>query len=233
MARTLNTVPVSRSTAWIGGISLLLIAILAGVGYFGALAPLITAGDASQTAVDIAGSETRFRLGVLCMMLAALLDIVVAAALLSLLEPVNRMLAVTAAWFRIAYTAVFVVAIAQLATAPNLLDTPELALNAIESYNTIWRTGLILFGAHLLFVGYLAFRSGFMPRALGILIAIAGMGYIADGIGTILIPDYVATISSITFIGEVALIGWLLWMAIRRQPSLMTTPQAPESIAHG
>jgi hypothetical protein len=207
--------------------------VLAGIGYFGALAPLITAGDAAQTVADIAASETQYRLGVLCMMLAAVLDIVVAAALLSMLEPVNRLLAITAAWFRIAYTAVFVVAIGQLTTAPNLLDTPELALNVIDSYNTIWRTGLILFGGHLLLVGYLAFRSSSWPRLLGILIAIAGFGYIADGIGTILIPDYVATISSITFIGEVVLIGWLLWMVIRRQSSTMTTPQVPESISRG
>jgi hypothetical protein len=139
----------------------------------------------------------------------------VAAALLRILEPVNRMVAVTAAWFRIAYTAVFVVAISQLASVPSLLANPDLSLNAIEAYNTTWRIGLILFAGHLFLVGYLAFRAGFMPRWLGILVSIAGAGYLADGVATILVVDYVPTISTFTFIGEVALIGWLLWKAIR------------------
>lgn len=216
MASQKHTRPVSRSASWIGGIALLLIAVLAGYGNFGALAPLISGDDAVKIAQNIAGSEFQFRLGVLCMIIAAVLDIVVAAALLALLEPVNRMVAVTAAWFRIAYSAVFLVAIAQLATVPSLLGQPDLAMNALGSYNIIWQSGLILFGMHLLLVGYLAYRSGFMPLVLGGLIAIAGVGYLVDGIGTVLVADYTPTISTFTFIGEVALIVWLLWKAIRR-----------------
>lgn len=217
----------SRTTSWISGVSLLLVAVLAGAGNFGALGPLITSGDAAKTAAAISGAEPQFRLGVLCMLLAAVLDVVVAAALLHLLEPVNRMVAITAAWFRIAYAAIFVVAISQLALVPALLDSPELAMNAIDAYYTIWRIGLVLFAAHLLLVGYLAFRSGFVPRWLGILIAIAGIGYLVDGFGTIIVAAYVPTISTVTFIGEVALIGWLFWAALRRTH----TGLAPESVA--
>lgn len=227
MANQTNTRPISRTASWVGGISLLLIAVLAGVGNFGALAPLITAGDAARTASAISGAEPQFRVGVLCMLLAAVLDIVVAATLLQILEPVNRMLAVTAAWFRIAYAAVFVVAITQLALVPSLLSDSDLAMNAIDGYYAIWRIGLILFAAHLLLVGYLAFRSGFVPRWLGILIAIAGIGYLVDGVGTILIVGYLPTISTVTFIGEVALIGWLIWTAAR--PTRALSPLATAS----
>jgi hypothetical protein len=153
---------------------------------------------------------------VLCLVLAAILDVVVAAALLSVFKTVSPMVANTAAWFRVAYPAVFLVAITQLAGAPALLSTPTSVLNAIDSYNTIWPIGLMLFAVHLLLIGYLGFHSGFMPRVLGALIAIAGIGYLTDGIGTILIAEYEATISRITFVGEVALIGWLLWKASRR-----------------
>jgi Domain of unknown function (DUF4386) len=216
MASQTNTRTISRSSSWIGGISLLLIAILAGAGNFGALAPLITAGDAAKTSAAIAGAESQFRLGVLLMLIAAVLDIVVAAALLHIFEPVNRMVAITAAWFRIAYAAVFVVALSQLALVPGLLSDPEVAMNAIDAYYAIWRIGLILFAAHLLLIGYVAFRSGFVPLWLSILIAIAGIGYLVDGVGTILVAGYVPTVSTVTFIGEVALIGWLIWVAIRR-----------------
>ena len=217
MASQKLTYPISRAASWIGGVALLLIAILAGVGYFGALAPLITAGDAAKTAADIAGSEPQFRLGVLCMVLAAVLDVIVAAVLLAVLEPVNRMVAVTAAWFRIAYSAVFVVAITQLAIVPTLLGEPQSAMNALESYNIIWRVGLILFAMHLFLVGYLGFRSGFMPKALAVLIAVAGIGYLVDGLGTVLVADYTPTISTFTFVGEVALIGWLIWKGSRKR----------------
>jgi Domain of unknown function (DUF4386) len=215
MASITNTRTTSRTASWIGGISLLLIAILAGAGNFGALAPLITEGNASKTAAAISGAEFQLRLGVLVMLVAAVLDIVVAAALFRILEPVNRMVAIAAAWFRIAYSAVFVVAITQLALVPSLLASPQLALNSIDAYFAIWRIGLILFAAHLLLVGYLGFRSGFVPRWLGILIAIAGIGYLVDGVGTILVANYTPTISSVTFIGEVVLIGWLIWTAVR------------------
>ncbi len=219
MASQTNTRTISRPAAWVGGTSLLLIAVLAGVGNFAALTPLITVGDAVKTAAAIAGSETQFRIGVMCMLTAAVLDVVVAAVLRRIFEPVDRMLAVTAAWFRVAYVAVFVVAITQLALVPSLLGNPQLAMNAVNAYTAIWHIGLILFAAHLLLIGYLAFRSGFVPRWLGILVAIAGIGYLIDGVGAVLVTDYVPTVSTVTFIGEVALIGWLLWTAARRTRS--------------
>jgi hypothetical protein len=222
MASQKHTLTNTRTATWIGGIALLLIAVLAGVSNFAVLAPLLASDDAVTTAHDIAASEPQFRLAVLGMIVAAVLDVVVAAALLTLLEPVNRMVAVTAAWFRVAYSAVFLVAISQLAIVPGLLDQPELASNALDSYTILWQLGLILFGVHLLLIGYLAYRSGFMPRVLAILIAIAGAGYLADGVGTVLIADYTPMISTVTFIGEVALIVWLVAAAIRaprREPA--------------
>ena len=208
----------SRAALWTGGIALLLIAVLAGVGNFALLGPLINGQDAAHTAQNIAGSGIQFRLGVLCMTIAAVLDIVVAAALFALIAPFGRTVAATAAWFRIAYAAIFLTAITQLATAPNLLHTPDEALNAVNGYTTTWRIGLILFAAHLAIVGYQGFRARFMPRVLGILIIIAGAGYLVDGIGTILISDYTPTVSTFTFIGEVALIVWLIVSAIRTRP---------------
>ena len=49
-----------------------------------------------------------------------------------------------------------------------------------------------------------------MPKIFGILLVIAGLGYLADGFGTVLIPDYSISIGQFTFVGEVALIFWLL-----------------------
>lgn len=215
MATTTPTQPLSRKASWIGGVALLLIAVLAGYGYKGALEPLFTAGDAARTAAAIGGAESQFRVGVLCMVFAAVLDVVVAATLRLLFKPVNRTLSATAAWFRVAYAAVFLVAIAQLATAPSLLGEPARALGAVESFQATWHVGLILFGVHLALVGYLAVRSGYVSRVLGVLLVIAGAGYIADAVGTVLVAGYTPTVASFTFVGEVVLIGWLLWHAAR------------------
>jgi hypothetical protein len=76
-------------------------------------------------------------------------------------------------------------------------------MNAIDAYYATWHLGLVLFAAHLLLVGYLAFCSGFVPRWLGILIAIAGLGYLADGVGAILVA------------GAIVLVGLCIMMAAR------------------
>jgi hypothetical protein len=39
---------------------------------------------------------------------------------------------------------------------------------------------------------------------------VAGLGYLVDGLGTLLLPGYAAVVAQFTFVGEVALIGWLL-----------------------
>jgi hypothetical protein len=205
-----------RTASLIAGLALALMAVLAVFGNFVALQPLVTPEDATKTAMDISNSEALFRWGIASLILVAVLDIIVAAALLRLFEPVNRSLAITAAWFRVAYAAVYLVAIIQLVVALGLLGDPEQALRAIDAYGTIWLVGLIFFGINLLLIGYLAYRSGFMSKVFGILLVIAGLGYIADGFLAVLVPDPPISIGQFTFIGEVALIFWLLIKGTRK-----------------
>ena len=70
--------------------------------------------------------------------------------------------------------------------------------------------GLGLFGLHLLLIGYLAYRSGYVPKFLGVLLAIAGLGYLADTFGTMLSPGSWTAVASFTFIGEFLLALWLV-----------------------
>ena len=135
-------------------------AVLAGFAVFGAIAPQITPGDATRTAQDIAASQGVFRLGIAGLIVVVILDVIVATALYILFAPVNRMVSIMAAGFRITYAAVYLVAIAQLVIAVDLLGNPAQALLAVNAYDTIWHVGLILFGVHLLLIGALAYRSG-------------------------------------------------------------------------
>jgi hypothetical protein len=205
-----------RTASLVAGLALALIAVIASVGNFIALEPLITPGDAAKTAEDILNSEAQFRWGIAALIVAAVLDIVVAGALLALFEPVSRNVSMLAAFFRVAYTAVFLVAIIQLVVAVGLLGDPAEAMQAIDAYNTIWLVGLIFFGIHLLLIGYLAYQSGFMAKVFGILLVVSGLGYVADGFVTVLVPGPSVGIGQFTFVGEVALMLWLLIRGTRK-----------------
>lgn len=84
------------------------------------------------------------------------------------------------------------------------------ALLKIQSFEDIWHAGLALFGLHLVLIGYLAYKSGYVPRAIGVLLAIAGVGYLVDTFAERLTADYSISISAVTFIGEALFLLWLL-----------------------
>ena len=205
-----------RRASLTAGLSLTVMSLLAAFGVFAATAPLITTGDAAKTAQDILGSERLFRWGIASLILVVILDVVVAAALMAVFRQVSRNISFMAALFRGVYSAVYLVAILQLVLALDLLDEPEQAMRAVNAYSTIWLVGLILCGVHLLLIGYLAYTSGFMAKIFGILLVVAGLGYIADGFAAVLIPGPVNSIAKFTFVGEVALILWLLIVGRRR-----------------
>jgi hypothetical protein len=203
----------AKSLRWpslVAGIGLLVMAALSAFGIFGPLDGLVTPGDASRTAADVSGAEMLFRLGTASLIGVAVLDIIVAGALFEVFASVNRSVSAMAAGFRVAYAAVFVVAITHLLEVPAHLDDGDQILRAVDAFDTLWKAGLVLFAVHLLLIGYLAVRSGFMARIFGVLLVAAGVGYLIDGIGAVLVPEYSASIAQFSFVGEVALIFWLL-----------------------
>jgi len=68
----------------------------------------------------------------------------------------------------------------------------------------------IFWGLWLLPMGYLIFKSGYIPRILGVLLIIGGFGYLIDFVTFLLFPDFDVTIAEFTFIGELLLPLWLL-----------------------
>lgn len=195
------------------GFSLLAMAVVAAFANFGAIQPLITAGDAVKTAADISASEGLFRLGVAGFILIAVLDIIVAMALLEVFKPVSAAISSAAAWFRVGYTAVLAVAVSHLAAAlptASYTPSPDQVLAELHLFDSIWQVGLVLFGIHLVLIGYLALKSGFVPKAIGILVVIAGLGYLVDSFALVLVSGYPFSVGAFAFVGEVALIFWLL-----------------------
>jgi hypothetical protein len=87
----------------------------------------------------------------------------------------------------------------------------------INSFYDIWDGALIFIGIHLVILGYLLYKSGttpsyesgYIPKVLGVLLAIAGVGYVIDSFGQVLVADYAFEVAVFTFLGEVLLIFWL------------------------
>jgi len=208
-----------RKASLIGGVALLLLAVLAGLANFGVIEVLVTPGDAARTAKDLIDSEALFRSGIAGLLVVVILDIVVACSLLAVFESVNRSVAIMAAVFRIAYSTVFLVAISQLVSTLSLLGDANEALRAVGQFHTIWDASYALFGVHLALIGYLVYRSGFAPRIIGVLLVLAGLGYLVDEIGSVLMSGYSLEISRFSFVGEAVLIFWLLIKGVRLRAS--------------
>jgi hypothetical protein len=212
----------ARRPALIAGAAILLLAVLAGFGNLVVVQGLVTPGDARTTAHDITASEGLFRLGVASLYLGALLDIVVAWALFTVFRPGHPELSRLSAWLRLAYAVVFIVAISQLAGIPALLNDADgtgsftanqlqaHALAKADAFHNIWSAGLILFGAHLVLIGALAYRSRFVPRLISALLVLAGVGYVFDSLVSVFTEHPVFVVSNITFLGEFLLAVWLL-----------------------
>ena len=211
-----------RSASITAGVALLLMSVVAIFGNVVAIDGLLAEGDAAQTVSNIAASQGLFRLGIASLIVVIGLDVVVAWALYRVFSPVSASLSMLAAAFRLVYSGVFMVAVAQLLGVVRLLsDDSSLALlgaeqlNAqamvgITAFNDIWYAGQFLFGVHLLLLGYLAYRSGYLPRVLGVLLVISGLGYAADSLGAVLSQGSWTDITSFTFIGEFLLALWLV-----------------------
>ena len=215
-----------RKVALVAGLGLLLMAVLAPIAHFGVLQSLIVPADAAATVANITESEGSFRFAIAALLVVTFLDILVAWALYVLLRPVNRTLALLVGWLRLAAAAAFLPALTNLLDVAQLLGGPEATtlpaaviqaqvMSSAASFTNGWDIELAVFGLHLVGVGALVYRSVQFPRILGVLVVVAGVGYLADTFTRILVPDFVFTFSLFPFVGEALLIVAFFWRAIK------------------
>jgi hypothetical protein len=200
-----------RTAAVVAGFALLAMAIIAGLANFGVINSLVVPGDPDATAVNLVRSAALFRLGAVALIVVAVLDVVVAWALYSVFRSVNPSLSLLGAWLRLVYAASFALAINNLFSALRAapMDSAQTEF-FLETFDYGWQIALFVFGLHLIIVGLLAWRSGFIYWLFGALLIISGLGYLVDALGKLLSPHYSLALSAFTFIGEVVFIFWLL-----------------------
>lgn len=206
-------------------------ALIAGFGYllgpvtyaeFSIYPKLVIPTNIEQTVQNIGVHHGLFAAAILCYLVNFIEDIVIAWALYFLLAPVNRALSLLTAWFRLMFTAIALFGMLKLVTVFRLINTPDYAaafgagpLRAevkllLGTFRDDWSMGLVLFGIHLALLGYLIYRSGYIPRLLGILLVIDGLGWVFDSLRPYLYPNANLRFLFLTFFGEIFLMLWLL-----------------------
>lgn len=195
------------AAAMVAGVGLLVMMIFAGVA-FSLFESMVVVGDAAQTARNIADNELLFRVVPCAFLIVAILDVVVAWALYVFLAPVDRSLALLAAWLRVAMAAVFAASLVGLFAAVRLASegqSGEMVMMSVNAFNDGWDAALAFFGLHLIALGYLAAKSGYVPKVLGVLVMFASVDYLIDSFGSFLVSGYGANVALFTFVGEALL----------------------------
>jgi len=201
---------------------------------------LVVPGDAAVTARKIMASEWLFRSGTVSHLIGQIILIFLVLALYRLLKPVNKDHAVLMVVLALlAVPIAFLnelnhLAVLRLLSGPDYLralTSDQLHAQAmlfLDLRNSGIYLAQIFWGLWLLPLGYLVFRSGFLPKLLGILLIIACCGYLIDSGAHLLFPGFDATISQFTFVGEVLLPLWLLirGVNVERWSSLAPHPAA-------
>jgi hypothetical protein len=183
---------------------------------------LVIPGNIEQTVRNISGHGGLFVAAMLCYLMTAICDLAIAWALYVLLAPVNRSLSLLIAWLRLLYTAMFLFATLNLVTVYRLPHTPDyqkffgagplyaqvqLLLN---SFRYQWSFSLLVFAFHLVLLGCLIYRAGYIPGIIGILLVINGLGWVVDSLRPFLYPNAKIGFVSVTFLGELVFMLWLL-----------------------
>jgi hypothetical protein len=190
---------------------------------------MIVPGDAAATVRNIAASEALFRLSLVSDLLRQALLILLPLILYKLLKPVNKTIA--------ALMVIFALACVPISMLNELNHLAVLLLASGAGYLTAFKADQVnalvmlfldlrkygtflpqIFSFWVLLLGYLVFKSGFLPRILGILLMLAGLCYTVSAVLFFLFPNFDAMIFGLfAFIGESLFYLWLLIKGVKDQ----------------
>jgi len=211
--------------ARIGGVLYLIVIVIGFCSEFFVRDKLVVSGDVTATANNIMASESLWRISIAGELILLVCAVALTLILYVLLRPMNKNLALLAVFFNIiefpieAASKLFLFAALFLSGNTDYLKAFEphqlhaLVKISLKLHDYGFGIDLVFFGFACLVYGYLLFRSGYFPKALGVLMAIAGLSYVANSFTLILAPAYAGTIFPIlvlALIGELSLCLWLM-----------------------
>jgi hypothetical protein len=192
---------------------------------------IIEPDDATKTADNLMANEMTFTGANVLWILSEMCWLLLGFALYRLLKPVDETLASLMALIVAVGVAMECINTLNRFSAVHVLNGADYLtvftadqLNAqamfhLDTWETGYRiTAIVSFGPWLVPAGYLVYRSGFFPKALGILVMLAGIGIMSEGFQFFLLPDHeVAAIPGniLGVLGEFVFCGWLLVMGAK------------------
>lgn len=223
-----NTVDISlRKAAIAAGLGFLLV-ILAGPFAFVVESELAIDRGAAATANNIMSNELLFRLAVIAFMVVIAGDVIIAWGLYAFLKPVNRSVSLLGGWLRLLHAAIFAAGLIFLFLVLRLLSsndylaafTPEqlhvLVLLFFKAFHDGYLIGQAFFSLHLLMIGYLSYRSGYVPRLLGIFLMVGGpLGYFIDSFTNLLFPSIAVLAYPGLVVGTIAELWLCIWLLVK------------------
>jgi hypothetical protein len=194
---------------------------------------IVVAGDAGATADNLRESGGLLRAAIAVDVVIMLIEVAMPVLLYLLFRPVGRGVALASAFARLGEAILIGVAMLmslqalRLAGATGAMDAFDadqrdaLALLALDGHEDGVFVGQLFFGFSLLLLGYLVHRAGFVPRIFGVLVLVASVGYLADGLGHLLWSGYEGSfgwlVGVTAVVGEVPFFLWLLIKGVDRQ----------------
>jgi hypothetical protein len=176
--------------------------LLIPLGVFGMLYvpnTLFVPGDVTATVSNILANQTLYSLSIVSALVTQVVQIFVIAMLNENNQFAVLLLLNGAEFFGVDFLTFF--------TADQMEALVALFLG-------LRHTGILIaqifWGLWLFPMGYLVFKSGFLPKIIGALLIVAGFGYLIDSFILFFVPDFGITFSLFTFLGELLITFWLL-----------------------
>ena len=219
----------AKRLARIGGALYLVIIVIGFCGEAFVRDRLVVSGDAMATAANIRAHESLWRFHIAAELFLLICAIALLAVLYILLEPVSRGLMLLATLFNVvsigleaAFAMYLLVALFPLTGTTKAFSPEQLAVMSnlsLKSHANGFGVSLLFFGCFCVVIGYVIFKSGLIPKAVGVLMQIAGACYLINSFALILSPAVAnrlfPAILLPALIGELSLCLWLLIKGVR------------------
>jgi hypothetical protein len=181
---------------------------------------LVVPEDITTTIVNIIENETLFRWSIISALVVQLVNIILVLLLFKLFKHTNKEMASLMVVFSLlAVPIAFLNEINNLAVL-QLLNQSNESQHLISFFLDLHQQGIIIaqvfWGLWLFPLGYLSYKSNYMPKFIGILLIIGSAGYVVDSFTLILLPQFKITFSEFTFLGEVIFPLWLVIKGIKK-----------------
>lgn len=222
-----------KQIAKVSGIAYVMIFIFGFYANFAVLENLLNIKNLSITTANFINNHSQFGNGLLGFASMLLFDIVLVWSLFGITKSINKKISYVASFFRLLHALFFCIALFKLLEvykltykSSNSKDLQNMVSELLSGFDTLWTIGIIFFGIHLIVLGYLTIKSTYIPKTLGVLLPLAGIGYLIDGIAKLFMSDYVEykevfdiMVIMPSVVGEFSLTVWLLIKGFKRQKS--------------